>query len=247
MRMRIALTLTEHEKTSSINNKYLEYIKSAGYTPACFGAGADIQDVFEMCDGLVLKGGSDVEPLYYGDANISSMNPDPELDEFERQLMWAFARGNKPVFGICRGFQLIFREICGEEPAFDIPGLVFKQNIKDHNQSHNSVKRAIPFHFVDYLPKLYDWSNNSRTKADQRWRRVNSLHHQGVEKAKGFNKLYNKGESPIHILAWDGTVIEAFASKKFKILAVQWHPEEMKDIGLLKGFFEVEEEIGAGG
>ena len=245
--MRIALTLTEHEKTSSINNKYLEFVKAAGYTPACFSVDSNVKEIFEMCDGLILKGGSDVEPMYYGDANLSSMNPDPELDEFERQLLWTFARGGKPVFGICRGFQLIFRELCHKEAAFEIPGLSFKQNIKDHNQTHNSVKRPIPFHFVDYMPKLYNWTNNSRAKADQRWARVNSLHHQGVEKVKGFNKVYKKEESPIRILAWDGGVIEAFATTDHKILAVQWHPEEMMDVSLLVGFFESEEEMRVGG
>lgn len=245
--MRIALTLTEHEKTSSINNKYLEFVKAAGYTPACFGVGSDVGEIFEMCDGLILKGGSDVEPMYYGDANVSSLNPDPELDEFERQLMWAFARGGKPVFGICRGFQLIFRELCNNEAAFEIPGLAFKQNIKDHNQTHNSVKRQVPFHFIDYMPKLYDWTNNSRAKADQRWSRVNSLHHQGVERTKTFKKDYDKEASPIRILAWDGKVIEAFAAVNYKILAVQWHPEEMMDVALLVGFFDAEEEMNAGG
>lgn len=245
--MRIALTLTEHEKTSSINNKYLEYIKGADYTPASFAVGTDVKDIFEMCDGLVLKGGSDVEPMYYGDANLSSLNPDPELDDFERQLLWTFAEGGKPVFGICRGFQLIFREICHREATFEVPGLAFKQNIKEHNQSHNSVKRPIPYHFIDYMPKLYEWGNESRAKMDQKWTRVNSLHHQGVEKTKGFNKLYKKDESPINILAWDGKVIEAFSARKHRILAVQWHPEEMMDFPLLGNFFDSEIEMRVGG
>jgi putative glutamine amidotransferase len=250
--MRIALTLTKHDKTCSVNNQYVDYVLAAGYTPFLVRQGTSPEVVADTCDGLILKGGSDVEPMFYGMSNVSSIDPDPELDEFERGLLWAFVNLEKPVFGICRGFQLIFLELCRHlnDGGYGIRGLEFKQHIKGHSQSSNSVRRSVPFHFIHYKPKLHNWNDNQfineivkGKEEGMPWDSVNSLHHQGVEKVKTFAKIYNPEDSPIHILAWSNRVVEAFASRIYKILAVQWHPEELQDIQLLQGFFGAEEEM----
>jgi putative glutamine amidotransferase len=234
--MKIALTLTKREITSAINNKYLEYIYNAGHQPICFDQRAPVFNVGQMCDGLLLKGGSDIDPIYYGYNNASSIDIDPELDEFERQLFWTFYNAGKPIFGICRGFQLIYRELEQQNgPEGKIDGLIYVQHIEGHNQAHKDVKRPYAFHYVKHLPQLYDLNAD-----DDRLQflAVNSMHHQAVTKHTGKgSKQYVQARSPIVPLAWANNVLEAYRSVNSNVLAVQWHPEETNDIGLLLNIF----------
>jgi len=58
-------------------------------------------------DGLVVGGGSDVDPRLYGQAAAEGTRHDPERDAFELEML-ALARGRGlPLLGICRGAQLL--------------------------------------------------------------------------------------------------------------------------------------------
>jgi putative glutamine amidotransferase len=240
--MRIALTLTKREITSAINNKYLEYVHNAGLQPISFDQLTPVVAIEEICDGLLLKGGADVDPISYGFDNMSSMDIDPELDEFERQLFWAFHNANKPIFGICRGFQLIFRELAvNNGETGNIDGLIYVQHIDGHNQARKDVKRPYAFHYVKYSPQVYDLNADG-----DRWMflPVNSMHHQAVTKHTGKgSKQYVQARSPIVPLAWANNVLEAYRSTNNRVLAVQWHPEEMNDVALLLNIFTNRQEI----
>ena len=65
-------------------------------------------DYAASMDGLILQGGSDVDPAFYGETiTYARGRIDAERDRFEMDLLQAFATAGKPVFGICRGMQLI--------------------------------------------------------------------------------------------------------------------------------------------
>ena len=59
------------------------------------------------CDGLLLPGGGDIDPVYYGEEMNGSDEPDRELDKAQRDILDAFVKAKKPILGICRGMQLI--------------------------------------------------------------------------------------------------------------------------------------------
>ena len=59
------------------------------------------------CDGLLLPGGGDIDPVYYGEEMNGSDEPDRELDKAQREILDAFVKAKKPILGICRGMQLI--------------------------------------------------------------------------------------------------------------------------------------------
>ena len=61
----------------------------------------------EDYDGLLLCGGVDINPARYGMENRGAENIDDERDDVEFQILDDFVRSEKPVFGICRGMQLI--------------------------------------------------------------------------------------------------------------------------------------------
>ncbi|MBI5085188.1 MAG: type 1 glutamine amidotransferase [Acidobacteria bacterium] len=57
--------------------------------------------------GLVLSGGSDVDPSWYSQANIAAKSPDPARDEMELGLVAAAIAAGMPLLAICRGMQLL--------------------------------------------------------------------------------------------------------------------------------------------
>ena len=68
----------------------------------------DLDDYADMLDGLVLQGGNDVAPETYGETPLHpDWAGDRVRDRYEIELIDAFVRAGKPVFGICRGLQLL--------------------------------------------------------------------------------------------------------------------------------------------
>jgi gamma-glutamyl-gamma-aminobutyrate hydrolase PuuD len=242
--MKIALTLNKREITSAINNKYLEYVHNAGMQPLSFDQRTQPDLVSSICDGLILKGGSDLDPIYYGYDNYASISIDPELDGFERQLLWEFVNAGKPVLGICRGFQLMFRELAVERTQESkIFGFKYLQHMEGHNQAAKEVDRPYAYHYVHYQPQLYDLDSDEVWR-ERRYLPVNSMHHQGIQKDTGKgSKQFNVNQSPITPLAWSGQVLEAFSAVEGRMLAVQWHPEELNDIALLQNIFRARDNI----
>lgn len=161
-------------------------------------------------DGLLLQGGNDVCPATYGE---SALRPewagDAVRDRYELALMRAFVAAGKPVFGICRGMQLM-------NVAFG--GTLYQDLPTQHpetGETHFS-NRAYEnnFHTLDIAPN--GWL--ARLYPGDQPRRVNSIHHQGVKDlAPGFRAEARCPE--------DG-LVEAICSTSHAFLAgVQWHPE----------------------
>ena len=58
-------------------------------------------------DGLVLGGGGDVDPSFYGESNQGSRNIDIKEDKLQLAAIKKFVEAGKPVFGVCRGAQVL--------------------------------------------------------------------------------------------------------------------------------------------
>ena len=63
--------------------------------------------VVQISDALVLSGGNDINPITFGKENRNSRETDFRRDVFELGLIEKFIKAEKPVIGICRGFQLL--------------------------------------------------------------------------------------------------------------------------------------------
>ncbi|MBC7604128.1 MAG: type 1 glutamine amidotransferase [Ramlibacter sp.] len=186
-------------------------------------------DYAQWLDGLVLHGGADLSPLSYGEQPLQDKwSGDKIRDEYEIALVAAFERAGKPVFGVCRGLQLLNVAYGGtlyQDIATQLPAALAHRDgaVYDNN-----------FHYVDIQPgtrlaQLYP--QLQRVK-------VNSIHHQAVKDlAPGFD---------IEAVSDHDGIVEAFrrsdASKPF-MAAVQWHPEfhravndTLDDAALLQDF-----------
>lgn len=194
--MNIVVTTNNSGGTSEIpgraqNAAYCKYVASAGYNPVLAPMEADPEALAIMGDGLLLAGGIDIDPIYYGFSNICSTNVDPEKDDFERQLLHKFREYGKPIFGICRGFQLIFRELLFAHPEQALYNRYFEylENVDRHSQATLSVARRFPSHQVRANIKSLLNDGSPRVTGILP---VNSMHHQAVAVnfAKATRELY---------------------------------------------------------
>jgi len=191
---------------------YLNAIWQSGGIPVAvqWTEGDDIRldEYINEFDGFLFSGGGDVNPVHFGQTVMhDTVKFCDERDEFELALCRKAIESGKPVFGICRGEQLINVAMGG----------TLHQHIEDHKQADPSLTYA-------HKIKVTEGSHLASLLVDDTLE-VNTFHHQAVDAiAPG---LVVSGYSE------DG-YIEAFQSLTVKpyglqIEAVQWHPERMFD------------------
>jgi putative glutamine amidotransferase len=165
-------------------------------------------------DGLLLPGGWDVDPSFYGEQPDEKVGPiDHELDETELRLFQQAREKEIPILGICRGQQVINVAMGGS----------LIQHLDDHDVRAQGRRHLAHTIEVDPTSELGQAAGEHKI-------RVNSLHHQAIrELAPGLQETA-KGE--------DGTV-EGVESDDGLIVAVQCHPEELTtDLPWARRLFE---------
>ena len=175
--------------------------KSENYINAVSQCGAEPILNEEDCDGLIICGGTDIHPSYYGEKITKSHSIDIERDKREFEITKRFIETGKPILGICRGHQLL-NIILGGNLIQHLP------NASDHTQ-HDGIDAV---HTVKAKPRsvLYNLYGD--------YFFVNSSHHQAI------NQL---GEGLIPTaFSMDG-VIESTEHISKPYLTVQFHPERM--------------------
>jgi len=166
-------------------------------------------DYAQWLDGLVLHGGADVWPGSYGETPLKeAWTGDRNRDEYEIALVHAFVAAGKPVFGICRGLQLI-------NVAYG--GTLYQDVGTQHPQAlvhRDAVAYDLNFHEVE----LVAGSRLAGLLPGENRHTINSVHHQGVKDlAKDF---VVEARSPE-----DGMIEAIRHAGAAWIAGVQWHPE----------------------
>ena len=179
--------------------------KRGSYRNALRQAGIEpVENVKELSgvDGLLLAGGTDVDPALYGaERAAGTAEPDCVRDGLEGALLDEALERDLPVLGICRGLQFLNVHLGG----------TLQQHIEGHK--YPKVREV---HGVAIAP-----GSRLESILGEREYVVNSRHHQGVDRiGAGLG---------VTATAPDG-VVEALElpSKRF-VLAVQWHPEARTD------------------
>ena len=187
-----------------------------------------IDQVLKDVDGLLLTGGSDVAPGRYGEPQHATVTDvDSTRDEFEIGLVAEARRRHLPIFGICRGIQLL-NVACGgslvQDIASEIPGAL------QHNFSVPPHESYLLAHEL-WLDKGSLLERLMRERlSDSETCEVNSRHHQALKRiAAGFR---------VCATAPDG-VVEAIEDPAEPFcLGVQWHPENFWRTGEFRPLFE---------
>ena len=180
---------------------YENAIRRAGGIPCSFYCPPVSTDY----DGLLLCGGEDVDPSYFHQENRGSRDMDLRRDQAEFPLVAAWLAAEKPIFGICRGHQLL-------NVAFG--GSLFQ----DLGPVGNLFHRRTPGIPKDKVHPVRTLEGSTLAALYGPMFASNSAHHQAVDRlGEGFKAT-----------AWsESGVIEAMEHTSLPILAVQFHPERM--------------------
>lgn len=196
----------ENGKSLGIHKEYYDMFKKVDIELIIMTPSSDktYQSLLEVCDGLLLTGGNDINPKYYNQAlHSTTVLEDANIEHMEFKLLSLFSDAKKPIIGICRGIQTINVFFNGTLLQ-DIPSLSLHENRKNHQQ----VERSGYSHYVEIQP------NTKLSKVLPHQVLVNSFHHQNIDQiAPGFT---------INAISEDG-LIEGI--EKGNIMAFQWHPE----------------------
>lgn len=203
------------KSTSNLREDYYEAIIQCGAVPVIIPV-TEVKSVWveylDICDGIILSGGPDVDALQFGQSNMPyTKEISPARDNMELFIARQALAVDKPLLGICRGIQVL---------NIASGGSIY-QDIYAENNSGNSLIQhcqAAPRWFQVHTVEILE-NNCLFGIFGRQTLKVNSFHHQAVrEVAPGFL---------VNACSEDG-IIEAISneSKRF-VLGVQWHPENL--------------------
>jgi putative glutamine amidotransferase len=195
---------------------YVNKLQAAGASVVILPPDADNHTAIARLDGLVMAGGADIEPARYGASHQEGTDkPRVERDASELGLYRAAREANLPVFGICRGLQIMAVSHGGSLHQH-LPDLV-------GNTLHRDAPGTFNNHGATFTPGSLIAGLVGATEAT-----VNSSHHQAV---------YSPGNLTVTGYAEDGTVEVCEDPSAEFVLGVQWHPEFSDDENISENLF----------
>jgi putative glutamine amidotransferase len=171
--------------------------------------GISVSSYVRELDGLVLQGGADVSPRSYGKQPMrAEWAGDIIRDRYEMELIHEFIVQGKPVLGICRGCQLL-NVAFGGTLYQDIPTLRPEAISHVDAELYDALQHEIRFEDDSRLASLYPGLPGGR---------VNSIHHQAVDRLGG--------DLVVDARACDDGIVEAIRWRGAGYaMGLQWHPE----------------------
>ena len=208
-----------------INQSYVRALTAAGCAPVLIPILDDderLRAIYERLDGIVFPGGADIAPGEYHEEPIGDLNVvEAARDRTELTLArWAFA-DDLPTLGICRGQQVLNVALGGSlwQDLRD-QGVTDVEHSDADGRARSALTHRVRLDPDSRLAQLIDETDIE----------VNSLHHQAVKTIAAELRITGKSD--------DG-VIEALESPERRfVIAVQWHPEEIDELGWVRRLFQ---------
>lgn len=220
MKPRILLTTSStfsdqglRRTSSTTGRNYSQAVLQADGLPFMLANAAPelAESYLEHADGLLLTGGADIDPSYFGQEPHPDLGMvDAERDAFELALYQVAKARKLPVLGICRGIQLVNVAEGGtlHQHLGALSGLI------QHRQRDNgpSLSHQVRLEPTSHLAKIFG----------QDTIRSNSFHHQAIDQL---------GRNLRAVARTSDGILEAVAGTTGSfVLAVQWHPEMLFEI-----------------
>jgi putative glutamine amidotransferase len=202
-----------------LSTAYAESVNRSGGRAVLIPTDDPGTDLLEHLDGLILAGGSDVDPARYGQRPHPESVWRPERDVAEFLYLAAALERDMPILGICRGLQLLAIAYGGH----------LHQHLPDLLGHHaHRIATNTGQILGEHPVRLEPGTRLHKILGDEVI--VNSLHHQGVADP---GRLTPAGWCP------DDDLLEAAEDPAHTfVLGVQWHPERMSDPRLFDALVE---------
>jgi putative glutamine amidotransferase len=221
MRPGIGITIAYDDRRAGLHLLRQDYIRSvegAGGLPLVLAPGRpeDAPELLDRVQGLLLSGGSDVDPALYGAPRHEKLGSVVrERDEFELALCREALSRNLPILAICRG-QQVLNVAMGGTLVQDIPSEIL--NAQSHDEP--GVPRTKRWKYAHYI--RIEKGTRLHEILGQETVPVNSFHHQAVKRLGG--------GLVVSARCVMDRVVEAVESPEHRfVVGVQWHPESFWD------------------
>jgi gamma-glutamyl-gamma-aminobutyrate hydrolase PuuD len=193
---------------------YVRAIERAGGRALVVPPSEDgVEETLDALDGLLLSGGSDLDPSLYGaDPHPETLNIRPERDRAELALLQAALARDLPVLAVCRGSQVL-NVARGGSLVQHLPETI-------GHEAHRETPGVFSDHAVEVDPdsRLGGIVGGSVD--------VKSHHHQGYGEVGEGLRVVARAE--------DGTIEAVEDSERRFAVGVLWHPEEGEDAALFE-------------
>ena len=204
---------------------YVASVEQAGAKARILEVNESPRAALDTIDGVLLTGGGDVDPVFYGeDRHPSVYDAEPGRDEFEIDLARRAMDADIPVLAICRGAQVL-NVSAGGTLVQDIPASIATDLPHSLEEPKDSVAHTIQVTKDSRLHRALGDAVDGSCSC-----RVNSRHHQSVGRV-GQNLVASA-------TAADGVIEAIEAPHASFCLGVQWHPENFWKSGEFGGLFE---------
>jgi putative glutamine amidotransferase len=218
--------LYQNKPLHIVEGSMVEMVEKSGHTalilPVHNNLEANIENLINLVDGLILSGGTDVSSELYDEELINEKwKGQLNRDRFEIALLKKAREKNKPVLGVCRGFQ-IMNVAYGGSLYQDIVTLRDGSHVHRDQELYDTLGHPATI-LKDTI--LYDLLQKEEIY-------VNSVHHQGIKKL---------GDG-LEIMAYsDDGLIEAIRDPQHQFVwGIQWHlewmPEDQEQQKIYKAF-----------
>lgn len=207
----IGITGNFGERGSELAEGYYASVEAAGGVPLVIPPGLSPEalcSLLDRIDGVLLSGGADVNPLFVGEEPIPQLGGiNPRRDASELLLVRLAYDRQIPLFGICRGIQVLAMALGGSVYQ-DLGACLPDVKLIKHSQN---LERGVASHKVE----AEEGSLMHRLLGKEIF--VNSFHHQAVNEPGPRLRVTARSA--------DGVVEAVESTEKKSICGVQWHPE----------------------
>ena len=201
----------QEKKITQLGDRYADMLLRAGALPVLLPRTTDEETICQMLDsidGLLLCGGGDVVPARYGEETLPACGaPDEVRDEMELLLLKHAFERRMPVFGICRGIQVL---------AVALGATLFQDIESQLNIPRAHHYQAEPYDDAVHVVRFKEGGLFERITGTSVLP-TNSMHHQSIKDAG--DKVRIEG------ITMDGIVEAISAVDNDAVFGVQFHPE----------------------